>query len=126
MPDSQASFEGSAFDWPNAQDNPAGAAEQAALAYLESLSQEYKDIQNLPPTEFPLDTATGVTIDFLYLTKDGLQMAGSVITAAGKDKIYQVVFTSPAEFYEAGLEWFNPMYKSFKILMPEGTVFEVE
>ncbi len=126
MPDHDITFEGSVYDWPEAKDNPVGAAEQAALAYLETLSKEHRNVQNQPLTEFPLDTATGATIDFLYTTKEGTDMAGSVITAASKGKIYQMVFTSPAAIYESALQWFNPMYKSFKILSPEGLILEDE
>jgi hypothetical protein len=33
--------------------------------------------------------------------------------------MYRVVFLAPAEYYQGALEWFNPMYKSFRILSPE-------
>jgi hypothetical protein len=46
-------------------------------------------------------------------------MAGSVITAAQEDHLYQIVFTAPAEYYAWALQWFNPMYQSFKMLSPE-------
>jgi hypothetical protein len=119
MPDLDVTFEGSVFDWPGAKDNPTTAAEEAALAYLKNLSQEHEQVLNQPLTEFPLDETTGATIDFLYITKEGAQFKGSIITAASEGKIYQIVFSSPAAIYEQALEWFNPMYKSFKILEPE-------
>ena len=77
---------------------------------------KYEDVENLPPAEFPLDTVTGATVDFLYTTAEDVAMAGSVITAAYDEQIFRVVFTAPAEFYGAALQWFNPMYQSFKIL----------
>jgi hypothetical protein len=46
-------------------------------------------------------------------------MAGSVITAASEGQMYRIVFLAPAEYYQGALEWFNPMYKSFRILSPE-------
>lgn len=119
MPDLEITFEGSVFDWPGAKDNPTTAAKEAALAYLETLSQEHEQVLNQPLTEFPLDETTGATIDFLYITKEGTQFKGSIITTASEGKIYQIVFSSPAAIYEQALEWFNPMYKSFKILKPE-------
>jgi hypothetical protein len=42
----------------------------------------------------------------------------SIITAANEGKIYQMVLP-PHELYVA-LQWFNPMYKSFKILPARG------
>jgi hypothetical protein len=119
MPDLEVTFEGRVFDWPGATDNPTAAAEEAALAYLEKLSQEQAQVLNQPLAEFPLDETTGATIDFLYITREGAQFKGSIITAASEGKIYQIVFSSPAAIYEQALEWFNPMYKSFKILEPE-------
>ena len=119
MPDTEIIFEASNFTWLDT-DSDAQAAEKAALAYLTNISQKHKDIENLPPTEFPLDTITnGVTIDFLYTTEDDIAMAGSVITAAKDSQVYRIVFTAPAETYQVALEWFNPMYKSFRILSPE-------
>jgi hypothetical protein len=119
MPDTDITFEASTFAWLDV-DNDAQAAEKAALAYLTNISQKHQDVENLPPSEFPLDTITnGVTIDFLYTTEDGIPMAGSVITAAEDGQVYRIVFSAPAEMYQAALEWFNPMYKSFRILSPE-------
>jgi hypothetical protein len=118
MPDTEIVFEASTFDWSGA-DNDLETTEKAAQAYLTNLSKKYKEIENLPANEFPLDTATGATIDFLYTTAEDQTMAGSVIMAASEGQMYRVVFTAPAEFYQAALEWFNPMYKSFKILSPD-------
>jgi hypothetical protein len=118
MPDTEIVFEASTFDWPGADDN-LETAEKAAQAYLANLSKKYKEVENLPASEFPLDTATGATIDFLYTTAEDKTMAGSVIMAASEGRMYRVVFSAPAEFYQAALEWFNPMYKSFKILSPD-------
>jgi hypothetical protein len=124
MPDMAVQFEGSVTTLPPAADNPIEAAESAALAFIEDLSKENQEIQSLPPAEFPLDTLTGVTIDFLYTTEEGVEMAGSIIAAASEDKLYRVVFTAPAEIYEFTLQWFNPMYKSFKILPAEELLVE--
>ncbi len=111
-------FTASKSTWPQAKTDPA-ASKKAALAHLETLLEEFETIQNLPPADFPLHTATGTTIDFVYTTGEGLDMAGSVITAVNDGNMHKVVFTAPAEFYDAALQWFNPMYKSFKFLEPE-------
>jgi hypothetical protein len=117
-------FEGSISDQAGSKEDPTGAAEKAALAHLDTLSKKVKEIENLPPTKFPLDTLTGITVDFLYTAQDGTEMAGSVITATGHDKIYRIVFTAPAEIYETALQWFNPMYQSFKVLPSEDIIIE--
>ncbi len=120
--DGDLTFEASLLAWPGAAADPK-AAEKAALAYLTSLSKKYKDLQNMTPAQFPLASVTeGATVDFLYATESGVQMAGSVITAAQDEQMYRVVFTAPAKFYQSALQWFNPMYKSFKILKPEELV----
>jgi hypothetical protein len=116
-------FTASNFSWPRVMEDTK-AAEKAALAHLEMLRDSYDDVQHLPPGEFPLDTATGSTIDFIYTAGDGTSTAGSVITAAHKGKMHKIVFTAPAEVYDAALQWFNPMYKSFKFLSPDDTIFE--
>ena len=77
-----------------------------------------------PVADFPLDTLTGLTIDFLYTTEEGVEMAGSIIAATSEDKLYRIIFTAPAELYEFTLQWFNPMYKSFKILPAEELLVE--
>ncbi len=101
-------------------------AEEVALAYLKELSEEYKNVQNVPPQEFPLDTMTGATVDFLYQTPDGTNKAGSIITAIQDGKVYQVTFSSSAGVYQGALQWFNPMYKSFKVLPVEEVVVTPE
>lgn len=119
-PTTNMTFTASNFNWPAAKNN-AKAAKAAALAFIQELSKEYQ-VQHLPPTEFPLDTAAGATIDFYYLGPDDTPFAGSVITALNKGKMHRIVFTAPAEpveLYDAALQWFNPMYKSFKFLKPE-------
>ena len=118
MPEYGVSFEGSVTETATPPKDPAAAAEKAALTFVDTLATDYKNVQQLPPTEFPLDTVSGATIDFLYTSGDGTDMAGSVITATSEGKIYRVVFTAPADFYQTALQWFNPMYKSFKILNP--------
>lgn len=118
VPDTGMIFTASKFAWPQARIDP-NAAEKAALAHLDNLTAEYKNVQSLAPTEFPLDTATGATIDFLYTTDDNIDMAGSVITAVHDGKMHKVVFMAPANSYNAALQWFNPMYKSFKFLNPD-------
>ncbi len=112
MASTDVTFEAKVVDLPEATEDAAAAA----LAYVDSLTGEYENVQHLPPQEFPLDRLTGSTIDFLYTDKDGTDMAGSIITAVQAGELYQVIFLSPAETYQAALEWFNPMYKSFKIL----------
>jgi hypothetical protein len=124
MPDIEVEFEGSVITLPTAAADSTEAAESAALAFIDELAKENTDVQSLPPLEFPLDTLTGVTIDFLYTTEEGTEMAGSIIAAASEEKVYRVIFTAPAEFYEFTLQWFNPMYKSFKILPAEGVLTE--
>jgi hypothetical protein len=119
MPDTELVFEAKVVELTGASNDLQAAAEQAALAYVEELDQEYENVQNLPPQEFPLDTLAGATIDFLYTDRDGTEMAGSIITAVQGNELYQVVFSSSAETYQAALEWFNPMYKSVKILPAE-------
>lgn len=117
-------FEASVFDWPGAENDPTGAAKEAALAYLEAIKKEQQHVRNQPPGEFPLDTVNGATIDFLYTSPSGTEMASSVITAASQGKMYRVVFTSPAAIYQGALQWFNPMYQSFKILSPEDSILK--
>jgi hypothetical protein len=114
MKDYDVTFEGGVSDRPETNDD--SDAEKAAQAFVDEFTAEYEDVQSRPPTEFPLDKINGVTIDFLYTTKDGTAMAGSVIMAASEDKIYRTVFTAPASIYQVALDWFNPMYKSFRIL----------
>lgn len=116
-PSGKMRFTASNFTWPDAA-NPQ-AAQDAALAHLAELTQVYTDVQHLPPTEFPLDTATGATIDFVYIDENGEPVAGSVITGVGNGKMHKVEFTAPTDFYDAALGWFNPMYKSFKFLAPD-------
>lgn len=116
MAGTDVTFEAKVVDLPGAGEDATAAARDAALAYVENLGGEYENVQHLPPQEFPLDRLTGSTIDFLYTDKGGIDMAGSIITAVQAGELYQVIFLSPAETYQAALEWFNPMYKSFKIL----------
>lgn len=119
MPETDLVFEASVTDLPTTQDQ-AEAAEKAAQNYIDTLNKDYKDVQNRPPEKFQLDQVTnGATIDFIYTAADGDGKAGSIITAASDGKLYQVVFSSSAGAYEAALQWFNPMYKSFKILPAE-------
>lgn len=124
-PEKDMQFTASNFPWPGALSNP-NAAGEAALAHLAELKKSYPDLQHLPPAEFPLDTATGATIDFVYTPKGGQPVAGSVITAVGNGKMHKIVFTAPAELYDLALEWFNPMLKSFKFLSPAAGLNENE
>jgi hypothetical protein len=115
-------FSADSFAWPRAETDPK-AAEKAALEHLAELSQKFEQIEHLPPAEFPLASSTGATIDFFYQTNGGKNVAGSVITAAHEGKMYKIVFTAPAEppeDYDLALQWFNPMYRSFRFLSPEG------
>lgn len=116
MAGNEVTFEAKVVDLPGIGEDAPTAARQAALTYVDNLAGEYENVQSLPPQEFPLDTLTGSTIDFLYTNHAGIDMAGSVITAVQAGELYQIVFLSPAETYQAALEWFNPMYKSFRIL----------
>ena len=124
MPDSDLVFEASVSNSSEAKDK-AEAAKKAAQKYVDSLSQDYQDVQTRPVETFQLDQITdGATIDFLYTAADGTPKAGSIITVASEGKLYQVVFSSSAEVYQAALQWFNPMYKSFKILPAEEIILE--
>jgi hypothetical protein len=124
MPETDLIFEASVSDAPKAKDN-AEAAQIAAQKYVDELKKDYKDVQTRPVEKFQLDQITdGATIDFLYTAADGTAKAGSIITAASEGKLYQVVFSSSAEFYQGALQWFNPMYKSFKILPVEDVIQE--
>lgn len=119
LPDTAITFRASNYPWPG---DASAAAENAAQDYLLEMANKYEDVEALPMTEFPLYNLTGATIDFVYTTEAGDIMAASVITAAQDGKIYRVVFQAPAEVYETSLNWFNPMYKSFKILSTEGLI----
>lgn len=119
LPDLSLKFEGSMTTPAPAGSSPVEQASQAAQQFVDQLMAEYGEVQSLPAQEFPLGQTTGATIDFLYTTAEGEEMAGSVITAVQEDTVYRVVFTAPAKYYQAALEFFNPMYKSFKILSPE-------
>lgn len=123
MEDYDIIFEGSVTDGPFEKDDLQSAAEEAAQAFVDGLSEKYKDVQSRSIAEFPLGQVNGVTIDFLYTTEDGTTMAGSVIAAASDDKIFRTVFTAPAPLYKTALQWFNPMYKSFKILPSDELIF---
>jgi hypothetical protein len=120
-PDVDLVFTASSFAWPKLADDRE-AAEKAALEHMESLAQQFEQVQHLPPAEFPLDTSTGTTIDFFYNNEDDAAVAGSVITAVHDDRMYKIVFTAPAEpaeQYDLALQWFNPMIGSFKFLSPD-------
>ncbi|MBI1878701.1 MAG: hypothetical protein HYR94_10840 [Chloroflexi bacterium] len=124
MPETDLVFEANVADLPETQDQ-AGAAKKAAQKYIDTLRKDYEDVQARPPEKFQLDQVTdGATIDFVYTAADGSGKAGSIITAASDGKLYQVVFSSSAGAYEAALQWFNPMYKSFKILPAEDLIQE--
>jgi hypothetical protein len=116
MPETDLLFEASMADLPPTKEG-AEAAKAAAQKYTDTLDKEYKDVQTRPPEKFPLDQISdGTTMDFLYTDAEGVSKAGSIITAAGEGKLYQVVFSSSAEAYPTALQWFNPMYKSFRTL----------
>lgn len=125
MPETEIIFEANTFAWPGAGSRPDAAA-KAAEAFITNLEKKYDNVETLPATEFPLHTMTGATIDFLYTTPSDEEMAGSIITAGSKGQMYRIVFTAPAKYYQAALEWFNPMYKSFTTLSPEELVVEPE
>lgn len=121
-PDSQMSFQASYIP-AVVQPGPEAAA-AAAQDYLAEITGAYQDVESLPPADFPLAQTDGKTIDFLFTNQDGLTMAGSIITTYQDGKIYRIVFTAPARFYETALEWFNPMLHSFAILSPEDLLVE--
>jgi len=124
MPETDLVFEASVADAPTAKDNDE-AAQKAAQKFADQLKKDYKDVQTRPVEKFQLDQITdGATVDFLYTAADGTAKAGSIITAVSEGKLYQVVFSSSAEFYQGALQWFNPMYKSFKILPVEDVIQE--
>lgn len=119
LPDENIRFEATTFDW----DGVTTAAE-AAQTYLTNNADQYQALESLPVTDFPLDSSPGATIDFLYTAQDELPMAGSIITAAHEGRLYRLVFTAPAQYYEGALAWFNPMYQSFRFLEPEQLIDE--
>lgn len=126
MPDYDVLFEAGVSDLPASGDTPAAAARAEARAYLDTVAAQNSDMQSLPPEDFPLDGMAGVTIDFLYTSPQGQAMAGSVIAAANSRNLYRITFSAPADIYQATLEWFNPMYKSFKALSPEDLILDNE
>jgi hypothetical protein len=115
MPEQPVTFEAQLI---TGKDTP----EAAAQAFIDTLAGQSAQFDSLPPAEFPLDTLTGLTVDFLYTPPNGPAMAGTIIVAGGPEGLYQIVFTAPAEFFEPALQWFNPMYQSFRILNPADLV----
>lgn len=111
-------FTAAKFSWPNAAIE-AKASEMAALAEAQALTELHSDLEHLPPQPFPLAGEQGATIDFLYTSADGTKIAGSVVTAVHQGQMFKIIFTAPADIYEAALEWFNPMLRSFNFLSPE-------
>lgn len=127
MADYDITFEGAVSDWPEIKpEDPVTAAEKAVLAYLETISEEPDQIEHTDPAEFPLDELSGATVDFLYTTPEGKDMAGSLITAVSEGQLYRITFMAPAEMYEGALQWFNPMYKSFTILPAEELIEPIQ
>ncbi len=118
MPDSEVIFEASVSNQISGQ-----TAQTAAEAYVADLKKQYKDLQSRPAEPFQLDQVTdGATIDFLYTAANGASTAGSVITAVNQGQTYRVIFSASAKTYPYALEWFNPMYKSFRILPAEDVI----
>lgn len=116
MPQTDMVFEAKVSKWTGAEEG-AEAAKKAAEQYVETLKKNYQNVQSRSPEKFPLDQISdGATIDYLYTGAEGKSVAGSVITGVSQGKLYQVVFSSSAELNQIALNWFNPMYKSFKIL----------
>lgn len=116
MPDTDMVFEAKVTQWKGSEET-AEAAKKAAEQYLETLKKDHNDVQARPPDKFPLDQiADGATIDFLYTGAEGKPIAGSIITGVSQEKLYQITFSSSAELNQIALNWFNPMYKSFRIL----------
>ena len=126
MPETDLVFEATVSEAAKAKDN-AEAARQAAHDYVDQLAKDYKDVQTRPLEKFQLDQVSdGATIDFLYTAADGTTKAGSIITAASEGKLYRVVFSASAAAYQAALQWFNPMYKSFRILPADEVISDKE
>lgn len=113
MPDTEIVFSASHFSW--SPTDPT-AAESAVRLYLQALQDSYGEVKHQPMTEHPLADLSGVTLDFVYADSDKQLMQGSIIAAAQNGTVYQIVFTAPAKYYESSLNWFNPMYKSLRIL----------
>lgn len=111
-------FTASKFNWPNAAVDEQ-AAEKAAIEHIEELATAYDDVRSLSIQEFPVSDVNGATIDFLYTDDQDRQIAGSVITAVDKGKMHKIVFTAPADIYDAALIWFNSMQQSFTFLSPD-------
>lgn len=121
--DTEMIFSADKFNWPNAAVDPQ-AAEKAAVEHIETLSAAYERVRSLPAEAFPVAEVTGATIDFLYVDDQEREIAGSVITAVHKGQMHKIVFTAPAELYDAALVWFNPMHRSFTFLSPDIVVTE--
>lgn len=119
MPDTEIRFSATHYDWSR---NDPQAAENAALLYINTLKESYPSLQHQPLERYPLFTTDGVTLDFVYETEDNTIINGAVITALNDDQIYQITFTAPLTEYGGSLAWFNPMYKSFKILDTSGII----
>jgi hypothetical protein len=118
MPDNEVTFEASV-----SEQNSGQTAATAAEAYVADLKKMYKDLQSRPTESFQLDQVKdGATVDFLYTTADGVSTAGSIITAVNQGQTYRVIFSASAKTYPYALEWFNPMYKSFRILPAEDII----
>lgn len=116
--DTEMMFNASKLSWPNAAVDPQ-AAQKAATEHIEDLAKTVKNMRSLPAKPFPVADVNGVTIDFLYTDDQGRDIAGSVITAVNKGQMYKMVFTAPADIYDAALAWFNPMQRSFSFLTPD-------
>ena len=116
--DTDMIFTASKFRWPNAAVD-SQAAKKAAQKHIEDLSATYDSVRSLPVEEFPVAEVTGATIDFLYTDDAKREIAGSVITAVNKGQMHKIVFTAPADIYDAALVWFNPMQRSFTFLSPD-------
>lgn len=114
MPEADIVFTANNYAWVG--EDTTDQATQAAHLYLTKLEEKFSEVKYSDAVPFPLDTMQGVNVDFYYVNSAKVDMAGSLITAAQADKIYQIVFTAPITDYKAGLNWFNPMYKSFKVL----------
>lgn len=122
--DPQIIFEASHRLWSPPRDDAIAEAIAVIENFLLALESQYTNVQRRPVEEFPLDTATGVTVDYLYDTAAGETIAGSMVVVAQGDRVYQVRFQAPAEFYQGALQWFNPMLQSFKILNPDEFIVE--
>ncbi len=120
MPDTDISFSGSNLPWSSTD---SAAATNAIALYLQALQDTYPTVEAQPLSEQTIQNLTGVGTQFVYTTEDGTVMQGAITAVYRQGKVYQMVFTAPADVYEVSLNWFVPMYNSFRILPAHDVIF---